>query len=128
MKYYFLAFKKYAVFSGRSTRSEYWYFTFISLLIFGLFFVCDIAMMYGSGIDFPIFSQIYNLIIVIPSLALGARRLHDIGKSGWWMLVVIIPLVGALYLIYFLMKDGQVESNIYGSNPKNDAKADVPTT
>lgn len=88
----------------------------------------DVAMMYGSGIDFPIFSQIYNLIIVIPSLALGARRLHDIGKSGWWMLIAIIPLVGGIYLIYLLTRDGQVESNLYGSNPKNDAKADVPTT
>lgn len=121
MKYYLQAFKKYAVFKGRSTRSEYWYFTFISLIIYGLFYLYDIAMMYGNDINFPIFSQMYNLMVVIPSLALGVRRLHDVGKSGWWIWIVLIPLVGFIFLIYFITRDSQIESNIYGPNPKNDA-------
>lgn len=64
-------------------------------------------------------SSIYSLLILIPSIAVGVRRLHDLDKSGWWMLIGIIPLIGAIVLIYFFVQDGQAGSNRFGPDPKN---------
>ncbi len=112
MEYYVGVLKKYAVFEGRATRSEYWYFVLFSFLI-------SIAITIVEGILFKgnnLLGGVYSLAVFIPSLAVGARRLHDTGKSGWWQLLCLIPIVGWIVLIVFLATEGQSESNEYGSS------------
>jgi uncharacterized membrane protein YhaH (DUF805 family) len=116
---------RYAKFDGRATRSEYWYFIlfyFILALIVTLVDVLVINPMLGltpeQAQQGGILQIILGLGLLIPTLALTIRRLHDIGKSGWWFLIVLIPIIGALVLIYFYVQDSQAGSNIYGENPK----------
>jgi len=120
---------RYAAFKGRATRSEYWYFVLYSIIIAIILAFVD-AMVVNpllgiqpgpEGSDTSVISTIFSLAILIPSVALGIRRLHDIGKSGWWILLGIIPIVnfiGALVLIYFCTRDSQPGENQYGQNPK----------
>lgn len=116
---------RYAKFDGRATRSEYWYFIlfyFILALIVTLVDVLVINPMLGLTLEQAqqggILQIIVGLGLLIPTLALTIRRLHDIGKSGWWFLIALIPIIGALVLIYFYVQDSQVGSNLYGENPK----------
>lgn len=111
MEYFIGAFKKYADFSGRARRKEYWMF-----VLFYLIFYIVLAVVDGVILGMPILSGIFSLAIIIPSLSIGARRLHDTGKSGWWLLISLVPLVGII-LIVFLVQDS-VEDNKYGPNPK----------
>lgn len=113
MNYYLEAFKKYAVFSGRATRSEYWFFVLFNMIAFTFFNVLDFFMLTGG-----FFNGIYTLFIFIPALALGARRLHDIGKSGWWQLLGIIPLIGFIVLIIWFATDS-TDDNKYGKSSKS---------
>ena len=129
MSAYKSMFKKYAKFNGRSRRSEYWYATLVNSLIGLLFFFVVVAIAVSTG-DYvsdavAIFVALlalaycgYCFAIVIPSLAMCVRRLHDIGKSGWFVLLSLIPYVGALILFVFLVQDSQPGSNQYGTNPK----------
>lgn len=100
-----LFFSNYANFSGRSRRSEYWYATLFNFLM---------SLIIGS---IPYVGTIWALVVFIPSLAVCARRLHDIGKSGWWYLLNFIPLVGSIILIVWFCKDS-TEANQWGPNPK----------
>ena len=110
MEWYVGVLKKYADFKGRARRKEYWmFFMFNFLISIGLGMV---DAMLGTGV----LGMIYALAILLPSLAVGARRLHDIGKSGWWLLIGLIPLVG-LVLLYFLVQPSQSENNEYGAPP-----------
>ena len=111
--YYMGAFKKYADFSGRSRRSEYWYFTLFNVL------ATIAAAFLDAAIGFPIFYIGYALIAFIPALAVLARRLHDTNRSGWWFLIALIPLVGAIVLLVFLVTDSDQNENKYGLNPKD---------
>lgn len=106
ISYFTLAFKKYAEFNGRSTRSEYWYFVLAN-------FILSIILSFFSDT----ISIIYGLIIIIPSLALGVRRLHDIGKSGWNILWGLLPIIGMIYLIILYCRKSQEVGNVYGPNP-----------
>ena len=65
-------------------------------------------------------STLYFLAILIPGIAVGVRRLHDIGRSGWWLLISLVPIIGAVVLLVFMVKDGQVSENQYGRNPKTE--------
>ena len=107
--YYTKALKNYANFTGRATRPEYWYFTLINTVISILLLFIDI----GLQLDGPIFSGIYTLCLLIPTLSILTRRLHDVGKSAWLMLLMIIPY-GALVLIIFAMLKSD-ENNEYGN-------------
>ena len=98
-------FAKYVDFSGRASRSEYWWF-FLAYLV--------LAIVAGFIHEYVYF--IVVLAFILPMLAAGARRLHDIGKSGWWLLIGIIPLVG-LVLLYFAVQPSSPESNEYGPPP-----------
>jgi uncharacterized membrane protein YhaH (DUF805 family) len=101
----------YADFNGRARRKEYWMFTLVNVIVsFVLGFVCGL-------IHLPWLAYIYALAVMVPSIAVAARRLHDVGKSGWFMLISLIPLAG-LYLIYVLAQDGEARDNAYGPNPK----------
>lgn len=115
--YYLNAIKDhYADFEGRARRSEYWYFALFNAIVsWGL---SGISMM-GEGFGFfYVISMIYSLAVMIPSIAIGVRRLHDIGKSGWYLLVILIPLAGIIWLIVLFATDSQDGENEYGPNPK----------
>ncbi|GAA3903584.1 DUF805 domain-containing protein [Streptomyces lacrimifluminis] len=112
MNYYLDVLKKYAVFSGRARRKEYWMFTLFSLIVDVVLVVID------SFIGVQILSGVYALAVLLPTLAVAARRLHDTGRSGWWILFGIIPVVGWITLLVFLCLDGEQGENKYGHNPK----------
>lgn len=103
---------RYAKFDGRAHREEFWTFALVSFLIaLGLSIV-------GSVAHLRILATLYNLAVLVPSLALGARRLHDNGKSGWLQLIGLIPLIGWIVLIVFFAQPGQSGRNAYGGDPK----------
>ncbi len=116
---------RYAQFHGRASRSEFWYFMLFYLLIDIVLVFIDLLIvdpMLGITPDQAgqggVLEIIFALAMLIPSIALAVRRLHDIGKSGWWYLIGFIPLVGALVLLYFFVLDSQPGTNQYGPNPK----------
>jgi len=110
----------YANFSGRARRQEYWMFFLINVLITIGLSVVDGILGFGVG-TFGLLSMLYGLAVLIPGLAVGVRRLHDTGRSGWWILIALIPLLGAIVLIIFLVMDSEPGSNQYGPNPKGAA-------
>ena len=118
-----LAFQNYAKFTGRSRRSEYWYFNLIVFIIVFLFYFMSIivsANLKRSNIPsiLSVGLLIFYLVIFIPSIALSVRRLHDIGKSGLYYFLIFIPFVGAFILLYFCCIDSEQGQNMYGPSPK----------
>lgn len=111
--YWKLALQKYAVFEGRSRRSEYWYFVLFSTLF-------SIPL-----INLPLLSSIFSLIMILPNLAVTVRRLHDTGRSGWMILIILIPLIGVIWLFILLVTEGDTGRNQYGPDPKNPVKDDI---
>jgi len=119
MNWYLMVWKKYAQFSGRSRRNEFWMFTLINILIYVLLYGAGLALV-DSGIGKALLGlcAIYGLAILIPSLAVTVRRLHDTGRSGWWWFICLVPLVGGLILLIFCVLDSEPGTNQYGPNPK----------
>lgn len=114
--YYLNALKfKYADFDGRARRSEYWYFVLCNILAYLILSAVGFVLGEYGGL---ILLGIFWLGVLIPSIAVVVRRLHDVGKSGWFYFVVLIPLVGGIWLIVLLCTDSQVGPNQYGPNPK----------
>ncbi|SMF18121.1 Uncharacterized membrane protein YhaH, DUF805 family [Alteromonadaceae bacterium Bs31] len=112
MNYFIDAFKKYADFSGRSRRKEYWMFVLFYLIIYIALIVVD------SVLGTMFLALIFSLVLLVPSISIAARRLHDTGRSGWWQLIALIPLIGTIVLIVFLAQDSHAE-NSYGPCPKS---------
>ena len=99
-------------FSSRSSRSEYWWW-----MLAGILFqiICTIIAVLGNvGV-----AAIFPILLVLPTATMIVRRLHDLEKSGWWVLIVLIPLIGILYLIYLFIQEGDMNENIYGPVPTN---------
>lgn len=113
MNWYLDVLKKYATFSGRARRKEFWMFTLINVLIMIALTVLDMAVLQTG-----VLAAIYSLAVLIPTLAVGARRLHDTGRSGWMQLIWLIPLVGPIIVIVFFASAGAQEPNAHGANPK----------
>jgi uncharacterized membrane protein YhaH (DUF805 family) len=113
VNWYLAVLQNYAGFSGRARRTEYWMFALINFVIIA---VLDILGLYARF--FTIIGLIYSLAVFIPSLAVGVRRLHDTGRSGWWLLLGLIPVIGTIILIVFMATDSQPGENQYGPNPK----------
>jgi uncharacterized membrane protein YhaH (DUF805 family) len=121
MNWYLQVLKKYAVFSGRARRSEYWYFVLFNILIsIGLTIIDLVIGTYSQQSGWGLFSGLYALAVLIPGLAVSVRRLHDTGKSGLWFLIVLIPLVGPIVLLVFMCSDSDPGENQYGLNPKEE--------
>ena len=119
MSWYLEAFKKYAVFSGRSRRKEYWYFVLFNIIVSIVLSGIDALLgTFSSSSNIGLLSGIYGLAVLIPTLALTFRRLHDIDRSGWWILAYLIPLIGPVVLFVFTLFDGTPGDNRYGPNPK----------
>jgi len=114
LQWYLRPFKKYADFEGRARRKEYWSFALgnflISLVLGGAGF--------GFGLGSEYLSSLFGLFILVPSIAVGVRRLHDTNRSGWWLLVGFIPIIGFFILLYFMLIEGDTSVNQYGPNPK----------
>ena len=105
MNYYIKVLKNYATFGGRARRAEYWWFFLINMIIsFVVGFV-------GGLIKLPIIGTIYSLAVLLPSIAVGVRRMHDVGKSGWYLLIPIYNLILAVTA-------GDPGTNAYGADPK----------
>jgi len=118
MNWYIEVLKKYAVFQGRARRKEYWMFTLFNVLIaMGLAFI-DVFAGLANEDGVGALSTIYSLAVLLPGLGVAVRRLHDIGRSGWWLLIALVPVVGAVVLIVFAVLDSEPGSNEYGPNPK----------
>ena len=112
-KYWVGCWKKYATFSGRARRKEYWMFILFNMLVaFGVNIVDAVLGMEG------LLGGLYSLAVFLPAWAVFTRRMHDIGKSGWWWLLALVPVVGAIVLLVFMCKDSQPGDNAYGPNPK----------
>ena len=109
MNWFLLGLKQYAVFNGRASRPAYWYFTLIYMLILIGLIVIEIAV----GIP-GILSMIASLALLLPSLGVSVRRLHDVDKSGWWILIGFIPLIGFIVLLIFFVKKGTEGENRFG--------------
>jgi uncharacterized membrane protein YhaH (DUF805 family) len=105
----------YANFSGRARRSEFWYFHLISFVISIILSLIDLAI--GYRID--IIGTLYSIIVLIPGLAVSVRRLHDVGKSGWYYLLVLLPVIGWIWLLILFFTEGDNGPNEYGPDPKN---------
>lgn len=109
-------FSNYVNFQGRARRSEYWFWVLFTVIASIALSVVDVAMMGPES--FGLFSPLFSLAILLPSIAVAVRRLHDSGKSGWWVLISLIPLVGFIVLIIFYVSDSAPGTNQYGPNPK----------
>ncbi len=121
MNWYLEALKKYAEFNGRARRREYWFFVLFNVIIsFVLGFIDGLAGLAGET-GFGPLGGLYTLAVLCPGLAVSARRLHDTGRSGWWLLIVFVPIVGALVLLVFMLLEGDAGDNAYGPNPKANA-------
>lgn len=125
MKWYLKCLKQYADFTGRARRKEYWMFYLFNLifvLLTGFIGGFIGALVSGGDEDLSIgiaygLYFLYVLVVLTPSLAVTVRRLHDIGKSGWWLFIVFIPIVGPIWLLVLLITDSEDE-NEYGKYPK----------
>ena len=121
IEWYKMAFTKYAEFSGRSTRNEYWWFVLCNILVtIALYSI----VIFAAIIDFAPLAFIAGLMIfvymfaaIIPSVAVLVRRLHDVGKSGWFYFITLIPLVGGIVLLVFLAKESEPRANEWGPIP-----------
>ena len=119
MSWYLEALKKYAVFSGRARRMEYWYFVLFNLIVAFVLALIDTLLGTTTGVSsFGLLSGIYSLAVLIPTLALWVRRLHDIDRTGWWIFINLIPLIGTIVLLVFALTPGTPGSNQYGPDPK----------
>lgn len=109
MEQFIAVMKKYWVFEGRASRPEYWIFTLVFCVVYIALIVIETVL------SLPEFtSLLFCLVTALPSLAVGARRLHDTNRSGWWQLLAFLPIVGWIILIVFLAQAGQAEENQYG--------------
>lgn len=110
---------KYADFTGRARRSEYWWFVLFTVLVGFVASIIDSILGTRNGTGTGLVSGLANLALLLPSLAVGARRLHDTGRSGWWLLLIFVILIGWIILIVWYCQDSQGE-NKYGPSPKLD--------
>jgi uncharacterized membrane protein YhaH (DUF805 family) len=122
VNWYREALRKYATFEGRARRKEYWFFMLGNFLAVVVLTVVDMALgTFNEQAEIGLFGGIYLLAVLIPSIAVTVRRLHDTDRSGWWLLIVFIPILGALVLLVFMILDGTPGTNRFGPNPKEAA-------
>lgn len=118
MKWFISAFKKAFNFRDRSRRQEYWMFTLVAFLITLLLTWIEVAAGLEIEENIGLLTTIFSILIFIPSLSLTIRRLHDTGKSGWWILLTFVPFIGWIILLVFMVQTSEPGINSFGSNPK----------
>lgn len=119
----FAPLKRYAQFSGRARRKEYWLFQIVLFVVYGGLYGSRCAQ--GSGAVLLV-SSILSLALLVPALAVGVRRMHDIGRSGWWLFIAMIPVIGGIWQIILLATPGEYGPNQYGPDPKELDDPHVP--
>ena len=115
---YFAVLKKYAEFSGRARRREYWMFALANLIVAAVLGI--LSRIPILGLVFAIASGLYSLAVLVPGIAVSIRRLHDTNRSGFMLLLCLIPIVGFIIVLYFAIQEGTHGENQYGSDPKSD--------
>ncbi|PWR02277.1 DUF805 domain-containing protein [Meridianimarinicoccus roseus] len=109
-------FSDYATFTGRAPRPEFWWFFLFGMLGKVAFSILDTAVFAAdtAGRQVGVFGALFSLAVLLPTIAVGVRRLHDLDKSGWWYLLILIPVLGGLVLLYFFAQKGSVGDNRFG--------------
>lgn len=126
MQWYLKVIRNYVGFSGRARRTEFWMFALINFLItLVLAFLDGMLGLTNMETGMGLLQGVYSLAVLLPSLAVAVRRLHDTGRSGWWLLIAFIPVVGWIVLLVFYCLDSQPGDNAHGPNPKGVAVAAV---
>ncbi len=118
MEWFKKCMNQYADFSGRARRKEYWMFSLFYFLFIISALVVDGILMSLIGSSVPFITVLFMLAMIVPSLSVMIRRLHDTDRSGWWMFISLVPLVGGFICLFFLCVDGTLGSNRFGPNPK----------
>jgi len=119
MHWYLEALRKYAVFSGRSRRKEYWTFFLVNFVVVTALLLVDQQIgTFDPETGAGLLNALYTLALLLPSIAVAVRRLHDTDRVGWWVLLSLIPIIGSIILIFFLIQDSTAGDNRFGSNPK----------
>src|SRR3954469_25884693 len=119
MSWYLEVMKKYAVFGGRAQRKEYWmFFLFNFIITIVLIGIDNLIGAFSPQAGIGLLLGLYCLAVLIPSIAVTVRRLHDTGRSGWWILIALVPFIGGIVLLVFMVLDSQPGENQYGPNPK----------
>src|SRR5690606_11242221 len=118
MEWYLGVLKKYAEFGGRARRKEYWMFVLFNIIIAFVLGLIDGMLGLTTDGGMGILGGLYTLAVLLPAIAVGVRRLHDTGRSGWWLLIGFVPVIGFIVLIVFFVLASQPGSNEYGPNPK----------
>lgn len=120
MKWYLKVLKQYADFNGRARRTEYWMYLLFNIIFLIVAAVLDnvLGLKFNSQVPYGFIYMIYSLAVFLPGLAVAVRRLHDVGKSGWFILISLIPIIGGIWLIILMATDGTPGTNEYGVNPK----------
>ena len=117
MHWYTDVIKKYAVFSGRATRPEFWWFALCNAIVFAVIYIV-VGIIAGRGTGQAV-GDLYLLAVFLPSLGVAIRRLHDTDRTGWWYLLVLIPIIGGIVLLVFMVLASDPGPNKYGPNPQN---------
>lgn len=120
MIWFIMALRKFGVFRGRARRKEFWFFVLFSNLFIYLFAVLVTGLGLVKDITIGIFGLLL-LALIIPTIAVTVRRLHDTGRSGWWLLIYLVPIIGPIIALVFLASDGQPGPNKFGLDPKQDS-------
>jgi uncharacterized membrane protein YhaH (DUF805 family) len=119
MNWYLKVLRQYSDFNGRARRTEYWMYVLFNFIFFIVAAIIDnIAGTTIAGLPYGLFYFLYALAVIIPGLAVSVRRLHDVGKSGWMILIALIPIIGAIWLFVLMVTEGNQNDNQYGQNPK----------
>ena len=120
MQWFLKVLNQYSDFDGRARRKEYWMFVLFNMVFGFAASMLDVALGLIWGVwGYGLIQAIYGLAMFIPGLAVGVRRLHDVGKSGWMLLILLIPIIGFIWLTVLLLIEGDPVENQYGPNPKN---------
>jgi len=117
MNWYREVLQKYATFTGRARRAEFWWFILINFLITAVIGAFERMIGISEGSNPGFISSLYSLAVLLPSIAVGVRRLHDTGRSGWWLLLAVVPIAN-IALLVFLILEGVAGPNAYGPDPK----------
>lgn len=126
MNWYLEALRKYATFEGRARRKEYWFFILFNVLAVVVLGIIDVVLGTSSKeTGLGLLSGLYLLAVLLPALAVTVRRLHDTDRSGWWILINFIPVIGAFVLLIFTLLDGTPGSNRFGPSPKGEVAGGV---
>jgi len=119
MSWFLTVLRHYATFRGRARRREYWTYLAVYVPIYAALELVDLLTgTFDMESMMGALTGLYVLATVIPGTAVAVRRLHDTGRSGWWLLVSVIPLLGAIVLLFFLIQEGESGDNLYGADPK----------